>query len=674
MDKQAGPGQASIACNRVLRIPELLETILEYLDDDNAKSSRVLVNVCRLWHRLFGPYVWRKVVVPENRKQTLSGFQRNGAYVRDLTCNRVDKGLLKTLIRHNHNLEQLHLNFDRHSIWVSYNLLENTFLGTQGQLTAVAIKFDATILDTRLLWSLSRLSHLSELSLTIFRLENDSNKQCVEILACCPGLKSFHMQDSYIHRDYVPVLGRRRLKSIIRRKVASTFSRLPNTLEDAIARRERRGSGGGGGGGKGGSGGGKGALSLDNRDVPSPTVYQLDTGDLLQILSDNNNSSGQKHGQYSSSSDSNSNSSSMRRLRLRNFSINPPLFLGILGHCAQLEELDVQSLYYRESFDVWAVIPRYCRTLRTLRLSGRSESICIDHIASMITGLPHLEAYYMVLHNTEVSAWQSLDTYLEEFEQQNDGHRHPLKTLSIMGYHKETFSTLLDVLSIRSLAIETLIVGSPWFFQIFVEHIPGNRYSPFAPFVDRQLPPQDLLNRPWHTLTDSLTRLDIATTILVNRDVTTAFFRRLQELHNLRALHISARHILDWVPDTFRYTLPSTHMIEANSMFRRIVLGNNIGPLGEDHHKEAPLLPIVDFEFPALQDLIVSGVRNVPAPFEVKVSDAVFVLAASTQLEYLHFKQGSVSKETRLALKRTFPRFFRPIPPQRLEWIAEDTP
>ncbi|KAF9902294.1 hypothetical protein EC991_005061 [Linnemannia zychae] len=364
----------------------------------------------------------------------------------------------------------------------------------------------------------------------------------------------------------------------------------------------------------------------------------------------------------------------MRRLRLRNLGINPPVFLGILGHCTQLEELDVQSLFYRESFDVWAAIPQHCQNLRTLRLSGRSESICIDHIASIITGLPHLEAYYMVLLNTEVSAWQSLDAHLEEFEQQHNGHRHPLKTLSVMGYHKETLSTLLDVLSIRSLAIETLIVGSPWFFQIFVEHTPGNRYSPFAPFVDRQLPPRDLLARPWHTMVDSLTRLDIVTTIFVNHDITATFFRRLQELHNLRALHLSARHILDWVPDTFRYTLPSTHIAKDNSAIKKIIHGNKIFPLSENTYIEAPPLPTVDFVFPALQDIIVGGVRNVPAPFEVKVSDAVFVLATSTRLEYLHLKQGSASKETRLALKRTFPRFFRSIPPQRLEWIVEDTP
>ncbi|KAG0276356.1 hypothetical protein BGZ95_007661 [Linnemannia exigua] len=652
-------------------IPELLEAILQYLDNDNAKSSRVLVNVCRLWHRLFGPYAWEKVIVPENRKMTLSGFRRNGAYVRDLTCNHVDKMLLKSVSRYSHSLEQLSLYLDHHSIWVSYKLLEKTFLGTRDRLTTISIRFDATILDTRLLWSLSRLSHLSELTLVIFRLENDSNKQVVEVLACCPGLKVFTMQDSYIHKDYVRVLGRRRLKAIIRRKVASSFSRLPDTLEEAIVRAR-----GGGGGGSGGSGSreeeGNGTLLPSSQDI-STLVHGQHAGDLPQINSDNNNDEQKpKKINGTSTNDSTIINSSMRRLQLKNFSIHAPVFLGILKSCVQLDELDVQSLCYRESFDFWSAIPQYCQLLRILRLSGRSESNCIDHIAHMITGLPRLESYYMVLHNTEISAWQSLDTYLADFEQQHHGHRHPLKTLSVMGYHKETFSTLLDVLSIRSLAIETLIVGSPWFFQIFVEHTPGNGYSPFAPFVDRQTPPRELFTRPWHTLKDSLTRLDIATTILVNRDITATFFRRLQELQNLSALHISARHILDWVPTTFRYSLPETHIIEQIHTMRRNGYGIHPDDEIENPRICAPQLPIVDYEYPVLRDIIVSGVKNVPAPFEVKASDAVFVLASSKRMEYMHLKQGSVSKETRIAIKRTFPWFFRPIPPKRLEWIAED--
>ncbi|KAG0373990.1 hypothetical protein BGX24_010973 [Mortierella sp. AD032] len=654
-------------------IPELLETILQYLDNDNAKSSRVLVNVCRLWHRLFGPYAWEKVIVPGNRKLILSGFRRNGAYIRDLTCNRVDKTLLKSLSRYNHNLEQLSLHFDHHSIWVSYNLLEKAFVGTRDRLTAISIGFDATILDTRLLWSLSRLTHLSELTLVIFRLENDSNKQVVEVLACCPGLKVFTMQDSYIHKDHVPVLGQRRLKTIIRRKVASTFSRLPDTLEESITRaRGGRGRNGGGGGGGGGEEGEGGALVPGSQDIISVHAHGQHTRVPPQVNSASNNSENKhKNIKGTSINDSIIISSSMRRLKLRNFSIHAPVFLGILKRCAQLDELDVQSLYYRESFDFWSAIPQYCQNLRTLRLSGRSESNCIDHIANMITGLPRLESYYMVLHNIEISAWQSLDTFLVDFEQRHDGHRHPLKTLSVMGYHKETFSTLLDLLSIQSLAIETLIVGSPWFFQIFVEHTPGNGYSPFAPFVDRQSPPRELFTRPWHTLKDSLTRLDIATTILVSRDVTATFFRRLQELQNLCALHVSARHILDWVPTTFRYALPSSDTIEEIHNMRRTTFG--IHPDNVDFHWiGAPRLPIVDYEYRVLHDIIVSGVKNVPAPFEVKGSDAAFVLATSKRAEYLHLKQGSVSKETRIALKRTFPWFFRPIPPKRLEWIAED--
>lgn len=54
--------QASLPCNRVFNIPELLAQIVFHLNNDDdsdkdgnggekAKSLRTLLNVCRLWHR-----------------------------------------------------------------------------------------------------------------------------------------------------------------------------------------------------------------------------------------------------------------------------------------------------------------------------------------------------------------------------------------------------------------------------------------------------------------------------------------------------------------------------------------------------------------------------------------------------------------------------------------------
>ncbi|KAF9142459.1 hypothetical protein BG015_000856 [Linnemannia schmuckeri] len=684
----ARTGQETLPCNRVFNIPELLALLVFHLNNDTndnngsgeeSKSLRVLVNVCRLWHSFFAPYVWKEVTLsgPSNHKR-LSGFLRYRTYIHTLTCREVTKETFKALTHpnsHNNNnsnntftnLRTLHLALDRNSIWVTYTLLETFFLHIHSRLSTVSIKFDSTVLDTRLLWSLSQLPFLENLRLeTVWcsRRVLGLSDLCREILVCCEGLRSFRMESSYTYRDYVPRLVR--LKKAFQGKIMRRFERrVPATVEEAVGRRQ-----------------GGGTTSKSRNFSPSTAQRQpaLGSRDSFLILRTDSDSNGR------SSNSNTSSRSKLRRLQLRNCSFDTIIFSDIVKQALRLEELDLQTLFYRGSFDALGIVSQHCRNLRTLRLSGRNDGMSIEAIAKLFMSLPHLEAFYMVLNNSELPAWQSLDTHLlAEYKRQQGQecgghhHRHPLKTLSIKGYYKETLTNLLEILSLHSLALETLSMGSPWFFQIFVEHTPGNLHSPFAPLVDRQTPSRELFSRPWSTLKDSLVRLDMSTTILVDQEVAGSFFVRLQELRNLRALYVSARHVQDWFPKNFIVTLPPPPTLLSlgksnNDNNGNSSSGNNggIGYRTIDRDYITRHLPTGNHCFPALRDVIVRGEdRNVPVPFEITLSEVVFLIAAMPCLEYLYLKAGSVSKTTFGSLKRAFPEYFMMIPRERLDWIDE---
>jgi hypothetical protein len=258
----------------------------------------------------------------------------------------------------------------------------------------------------------------------------------------------------------------------------------------------------------------------------------------------------------------------------------------------------------------------------------------------------------MHLNTTNLEEWRSLDSNLADYAKEHDGQLHPLKTLSVKGYHKETMSLLLEVLSIQSLALETLIVGSPWFFQIFLEYIPESAFSTYESLAPLQTPTEELFDRPWHTLKESLTRLDISTTIVADRDVASSLFRRLQELENLRALHVSARHVLDWVPESITSANPTTV-----------------------HDKIFILPELVEYTFPSLLDFIVREEKCSPTipMYQISVSEAVWVIATVPALQYFHLGRGSVEEEDLERLRWAFPDFFMAIPKSRLDWIGDDS-
>lgn len=495
------------------------------------------------------------------------------------------------------------------------------------------------------------------------------NDICREILVCCTGLRSFRMESAYRYRDYVPRLVRWKVE-VVGRVARRVGGWTPECVEDAIARR-----------GQGGS-----LTTSKGRELSSSTAQrqqqELESGDSPLILrADKNNSNNNEHVISNSirSKIRSRNRSNLRRLQLRHCSFDTLVFSDVIKQTSQLEELDIQTLFYRGSSDIMGIVTRHCRHLRKLRLSGRNEGMSIEAIAKLLVGLPRLEEFSMVLNNSELPAWQSLDTHLltdhDREQEHGGGHRHPLKTLLIKGYYKETLSTLLEILSLNSLSLSTLTIGSPWFFQIFMEHTPGNLYSPFAPLVERQIPSRDLFSRPWSTLKDSLVRLDMSTTILVDREVAGKVFVRLQELRALRGLYVSARHVKDWFPKNFIVTLPtppSPPQTNNNNPSNSIGNSGSIGYRTIDRAYITKHLPTGTHCFPCLQDIIVRGEdRNVPVPFEITASEAVFLIAAMPCLEYMCLKRGSVGEKTLNSLRGAFPEYFERIPKERVDWIDE---
>ncbi|KAF9545161.1 hypothetical protein EC957_011231 [Mortierella hygrophila] len=290
--------------------------------------------------------------------------------------------------------------------------------------------------------------------------------------------------------------------------------------------------------------------------------------------------------------------SNLKLLRIKHFGVQALQLIEVFKCCPQLEELDTQNIFYEQR------------------------------------GSEHWSAVTQHYH---------------------DGERHPLKTLSIKGYHKETLSLLLEVLSIESLALETLTVGSPWFFQIFLEHSPGSAFSTYESLAPLQSPAEELINRPWHALKQSLTRLDISTTIVADREKASLLFRRLQELESLRALHVSARHVLDLVPE------PHTNTSSITS------------------YDKIFLLPeVVEYTFPSLLDFIVRDENTLTSSstlpiHQISIPEAVYMIATMPALQYFHLGKGSVEEEDLGRLRWSFPDFFMAIPKSRLDWIGDES-
>lgn len=489
----------------------------------------------------------------------------------------------------------------------------------------MSIYFDATVLNSKLLWSLGKLERLEDLTLVTEKFSHDLDVGVMGgILGYCKGLRRFTVENSYTNQGRVRVLDR--LQSAIQGRVISMIDRVP--------------------GASGGDHGKGSRLSLPVLGATRSTPH-LVSKDLPSIQDTDDNSFGNINA---------GEVSNLKRLRIKHFGVQALQLIEVFKCCPQLEELDTQNIFYEQrGSEHWPAITQHCQQLRILRMSGRSDCFDFDHIAKLIICHPQLDAFYMHLNTTNLEEWRSLDSSLAGYEKVHDGERHPLKTLSIKGYHKETLSLLLEVLSIESLALETLIVGSPWFFQIFLEHSPESEFSTFESLAPLQTPAEELFERPWHTLKQSLTRLDISTTIVADREKASLLFRRLQELEFLRALHVSARHVVDLVPE------PHTNTSSINS------------------YDKIFLLPeVVEYTFPSLLDFIVrdensSSSSSTLPMYQLTIPEAVYMIATMPALQYFHLGKGTVDEEDLGRLRWSFPDFFMAIPKSRLDWIGDES-
>ncbi|KAF9145414.1 hypothetical protein BGX30_009026 [Mortierella sp. GBA39] len=103
--------------------------------------------------------------------------------------------------------------------------------------------------------------------------------------------------------------------------------------------------------------------------------------------------------------------------------------------------------------------------------------------------------------------------------------------------------------------------------------------------------------------------------------------------------------------------------------------GNLYSPFAPLVERQTPSHDLFSRPWSAMKDsldMIVRGEdRNVPMPFEITTSEAVFLIAAMPCLEYLYLKQGSVGEKTFKSLRSAFPEYFERIPKKRVDWIDE---
>ncbi|KAF9121018.1 hypothetical protein BGW39_010915 [Mortierella sp. 14UC] len=351
----------------------------------------------------------------------------------------------------------------------------------------------------------------------------------------------------------------------------------------------------------------------------------------------------------------------IRRLELRGLSKDIPIYVEVIKSCSLLEDLHLRDEVTALSNFAWIAVALQCPHLRALRLTGQESKLLISNSHLLVTLFPELEELYLHVHWTDWGNANIDDSLADHGGAENT--RHPLKTLSIANGSSTSLLTLLRILSARSLAVETLMVGSLSGFQGYFEtfyHPPTSISRFLADSSDHDL------QYPWLTLRDTLTRLDLHTTVMATKHITTTFFQRLQGLHHLRALCVSTKHIHDWTPTTF--CVPDFTWKGPLPIAQRFI--KNRTAYNTDFHNgytNMPL-PVVNFSFPSLRDVVVKssrfGVHRM-----VTATQAIFVLATAPALERFVFEKGSIDENTLADLKGGFPKQFVPISKKDLAWI-----
>lgn len=568
------------------------------------------------YYSYFEPYIWKKVVVQTWDKHIVADLRLHGSVIRDLSCHRVDRSVLRSISHFNTTLQTLHLTLDQHSVFVHYDQLDETFIRTQACLTTVSIKFDSSLLNVSILWTLSRLPHLTYLCLQVYGTV-DMAALHAEVLSCCLALQ-FLKLDRWKPSGSLPLL--RRLKTNVQRTVAPKAQRSPTTVQEAIERN----------------------VIAPNNQTSAFSVVQP-----------------RRHLPSTLEQGTNTN---IRRLDLGGHSGDIPAFIKLIKSCSRLDELSLRDGLTALDPPSWVTLSSCCPKLRTLRLAGLKSSLLIGNSLLLITHFPQLESLYIHIKAVQWVDWTTtnIDQSLAE-HQRKFGTRHPIKTLSLTGDNTTSLPVLLSILSARSISIETLAIGSLWTFQQYFEKASYRRNDGFRFLTEMS---KEYLRSPWQTAKETLARLDIHSTIIATNDITNTFFRRLQDLPHLQALCVSTKHIYDWVPIAFRVPhyvwkgrLPIAEAFSRSSCSN--LNNSNFSNL---------TLPTVEYSFPSLDEFIVKSSGFGPHIMTTS-THAIFCIAAMPALECFLLEDGSISKETLGTLKDGFPKQFKPIPKERLAWI-----
>ncbi|KAK3837568.1 MAG: hypothetical protein J3R72DRAFT_195875 [Linnemannia gamsii] len=614
-----------LARDKVFGIQELLEAIMLYLDFEDPACPRLLACVCRRWYSYFEPYIWKRFTLVPRDKQSTIDFQQHGSLVRDLTCDRVDKSVLKAVALYGASLDTVRLVLDHSSSSITHVNLEETFLRIQTRLTTVSIKLDASVHNVATLRTLSRLTHLTHLSLQVDGTV-DVAELYLQIRGSCPTLRSLDLD------HWTPSAPRalfNRLKTSVKRTLTSRGSQQAPPGQETFGPEKSTSS--------------KQESSLTTRQslrLPSP---------LPEF----------------------SKSTIIRRLELCGLPKDIPISVEVIKSCSLLEDLHLRDESTALDPRAWMELSVQCPHLRTLRLTGQESKLLIGNNLLLITLFPRLRALYLHLRKIQWTDWTraNIDHSMAGHEERHRT-RHPLKTLSITGNNTSSLPTFLNILSTRSLEIETLVVGSLSEFQNYFEN--SSFRGPTD--VSRSLGAETwlVLLPPWLSLKDTLTQLDLHTTIIPSEQITTTLFRRLQELHHLRALCVSTKHISDWTPTTFR--MPpfwnGPLLWKGPLPIARTFVKNSIDYKDDTVLNEYTnmLFPRVEFSFPSIQVFVIKssgfGMHRM-----VTTTQAIFVLATTPALEHFVLGEGSIDEGTLKGLRDRFPKKFKPLSEKYLSWI-----
>lgn len=619
------------------------------------------------------------VTLTHSDKKRISRLQNHGLLIRYLRCHLVDKAILQSIARHTPFLKTIHLTFDRRSLWVTPDDLEEAFLRLQDQLVTVSLLFDFYEVDLRWMELLKGLKGVKKLIITMSKYSEKQIYICAEVLNLCPGLEEFELVCGGVPVDLERTMGNvgggklTRLWTDVQRELISAIDRLPTILREFIGRQ------------------------LPAPIAPSPPLGTSNQGTsitsttaLVQPIA---NPRGERHA-ISSLCDMYQHNT-LRRLKMVDPSGYTLNFSCFAQHCPNLQEIDIHATIAWLQPSYWYMFSAACPQLRSLRVqfgSAKYDFSCHQHVFTLF---PRLELLSVSSANLMLwSDWKSERYDMSHLIPPKDHPDNAIAPILLKSLHlRDCFGTLenlLGILSIKSpfLALETLIIGYPKEFREYSELAthPAEMEADIARKFGSIYYRFDLTSLPWNiAMKASLTRLDISHVVLLDANIVRIVFERLQELRNLRSLCVSAFHLRDWTPKDFffmlpTYTtftnLPSSHndSMYSISLPTLVSTRSSLSDISTHQHDNPSILclPKVQYDFPSLRDLIVEHITPLKkaTPKGMTVSEVVYALAAMPGLEYFYPRgEACMEEEMLLPLRRVFPRQFMTIPEVRLNWL-----